>query len=55
MITIGFSTRKTNPEFVHPVHKKYKALDYEQTIAILIKANQELNERITKLENNGTV
>ncbi len=39
-----------NPEFVHKIYDKYKAVDYEQIISVLIAANKELNERVKTLE-----
>jgi len=40
----------TLPELVHSVYDIYKGIDYEQIIAILIKANQEQDARIKVLE-----
>jgi len=47
---IAQEVEESNPEIVHPIYRKYKSLDYEQLISILIKSNQELNERVSVLE-----
>lgn len=39
------------PELVHPIYDKYKSVDYEQLIPILIQSIKELNDKINVLQN----
>lgn len=40
------------PELVHPIHSKYKGVDYEQLIPLLLANIQELNETV---KNQGEI
>lgn len=39
------------PELIHPIYDKYKSVDYEQLIPILIQSIKELKEEVDKLKN----
>lgn len=39
------------PELVHPIYDKYKSVDYEQLIPILIQSIKELNDKMNVLQN----
>lgn len=39
------------PELIHPIYDKYKSVDYEQLIPILIQSIKELKEEVDTLKN----
>jgi hypothetical protein len=50
---IAQEVEKIYPELVNTTEDGYKNVDYAKLTPVLIKAIQELNERITKLENEN--
>ena len=50
---IAQEVEKIYPELVNTNEDGYKTIDYAKFTSVLIKAIQELNERITKLENEN--
>lgn len=47
---IAQDVEKIIPELIHPIYEDYKAVDYVQLVPILIQAVNELNKKVTDLE-----